>query len=505
MKKRILAMLLVAVMLSGCSATKQTGSKENELTMFMHFFGYCVYDEDWPIFKKASELTGVKIIGTASESISDSSQAWNTMIASKVLPDIIHSTYSNLSDLADMGGLIPLEDLIEKYAPNVAKFFEECPEAKRDATADDGHIYFIPGSLSGIDRDALPSKGWFIRTDWLEKLHLEAPKNVDEMYNVLKAFKTKDPNGNGLQDEIPYFARQEGIQDLYQLFGAEYTWHEDKNGNLVYGKTEEEFRNAIRQISKWFKEGLIDSEIYSRGQQAREQLLSSNTGGMTHDWFSSTGKYADTYAKNINGFKWEAILPPADINGVVKEVASRSILHGLGWGISKDNKKIEETMKYFDFWMSEQGRELLAYGIEGVHHKVVNGEKVFTDEVLNAKDGVPTYMRNQGQVEIGSVGSIDAELAGMNEIARKGFLAYDEGGFVRKQFNAPTFTEAENDAKKDKWNNITTYISEIEQKCVLGIEDIDAVWDTYIKTLKDMGIDEVTEIYNTAYKRQNNY
>lgn len=202
MFKKIMATVLAGVM--ACSALTSCGKKTSkidgdttELTMFMHFFGYCVYNENWPIFQKAAELTGVTLKGTASESISDSNQAWNTMLASKVLPDIIHGTTSNLKDLGEMGGLIPLEDLIDQYAPNVTKFFEECPEAKIAATASDGHIYFIPGSLSGTEKEAVPSKGWFMRTDWLEKLGLKAPTTVDEMYKVLTAFKTQDPNGNG--------------------------------------------------------------------------------------------------------------------------------------------------------------------------------------------------------------------------------------------------------------------------------------------------------------------
>ena len=38
---------------------------------------------------------------------------------------------------------------------------------------------------------------YYIRKDWLEKLGLEEPKTVDELYNVLVTFRDKDPNGNG--------------------------------------------------------------------------------------------------------------------------------------------------------------------------------------------------------------------------------------------------------------------------------------------------------------------
>ena len=45
-------------------------------------------------------------------------------------------------------------------------------------------------------------KLWF-NYDWLEKLGLEEPQTTEELYEVLKAFKTQDPNGNGKANEIP--------------------------------------------------------------------------------------------------------------------------------------------------------------------------------------------------------------------------------------------------------------------------------------------------------------
>ena len=46
-----------------------------------------------------------------------------------------------------------------------------------------------------------------IRQDWLDKLNLKAPTTVDELHDVLYAFRNEDPNGNGLKDEIPLFDR----------------------------------------------------------------------------------------------------------------------------------------------------------------------------------------------------------------------------------------------------------------------------------------------------------
>lgn len=51
------------------------------------------------------------------------------------------------------------------------------------------------------------SQGLYIRRDWLNNLNLKVPNTMEEFYKTLKAFKTQDPNGNGIPDEIPYFER----------------------------------------------------------------------------------------------------------------------------------------------------------------------------------------------------------------------------------------------------------------------------------------------------------
>jgi putative aldouronate transport system substrate-binding protein len=498
----VIATAITAALISGCRGTTTSNIETpEELTIHMHFFDYCVYDEDWPIFQKAAEITGIKLRGTVSETISNSGQAYSTMLVENTLPDIIHYTTPSLTTLAKDGGLIPLDDLIDKYAPNIKKFFEECAVARLAATAPDGHIYFIPGSLSGVDENAIPAMGWFIRQDWLDKLGLKRPTTVQELHDVLLAFKQRDPNGNGEADEIPLFKRAGGISDILQLFDADNGWRLNKDGKLVFGQTEEAYKNAMRELAKWYKEGIIDPEIFSRGSQARDQLLSTDKGGCTHDWFSSTASYNDKYAETVPGLNFIPITPPADINGVIKETTVRGLTHGLAWGISKDNKYPEATIKYFDFWLSEEGRTLNGYGVEGLHYNVVDGEKVFTNTVLSAKEGIPTYMRNQGQVEIGTVGSLATELAGMNEIALKGFNEYRNNKYGVAPVPPFNLNEEENEIKNQYYTNLTTFMNEQQQKWLMGVETVDATWDKYIETITNMNYYEIEKIYNDAYNR----
>ena len=90
----------------------------------------------------------------------------------------------------------------------------------------------------------------------------------------------------------------------------------------------------------------------------------------------------------------------------------------------------------------------------------------------------------------------------MNEIAKSGFNMYNDSGIVRKEFVAPKRTKEENDKITDIVSNVLTYIKEMEQKWILGTADVDADWDTYLKTLDDMGMKTYTEVYNAAYARE---
>ena len=509
--KRISAIILAAVMIvaamTSCGKGNTTAVSTDglELTIFMHFFNYCVFSDEWPIFKKAAELTGVTLKGTASETVSDSSQAYNTMLAGTTLPDIIHSNYTNLNQIGKEGALVPLEDLIDKYAPDIKEMFEKYPILKKRATADDGHIYYIPGSISGMDSGSLPSLGWFIRKDWLDKLGLEEPKTVDELEAVWTAFRNEDPNGNGIKDEVPFFSRVGGLSSLFHLFnvGESGFMLDEKTGKITFAPTMPEFKTAIKRIAKWYEDGLIDEEVFTRGGQCREQLLGGNLGGSTHDWFSSTAAYSARYADSVPGINFIPMAPPAGADGKVVEWDSRTPVHSYGWGISKDNKYPEETIKYFNFWYTDEGSDLISFGVEGLHYNVVDGEKVLTDEVLNAEEGVPTYMRKQGQAEIGAIRKFDAEYQGMSKEAQEGWNMYNENGWCKVQTEFDVFTEEEVEINEKYASNISTYASEQRQKWIMGAEDIDSTWDKYVETIKSMHVDEMEKIYQAAYDRLN--
>jgi len=514
----ILTVVVICIsLLAGCNASKQAikndaGKKQQqdskylvsdepiELSIFL-LDGIWHFDNEWPVFKKAEEMTNVTLSGTLSKSVSDGTQAFNLMMASGEIADIVqHYGKDDFFRYGAEGAFVALDDLIEQHAPNIKAFLEKRPDVKKFITAPDGKIYYIPYVTDGE-----VAEGWFIRKDWLDKLGLQEPKTVDEFYAVLKAFKEQDPNGNGQKDEIPYFNRQaspgneRSVSALYIFWDAYKDWCV-KDGKVCYGPYEPEFRTAHENIAKWYQEGLIDNEIYTRGFKAREILLGNNTGGSTHDWFGSTAQYNDTLKDKIPGFEFVPFAPPGG-----KEATRRNPDSDGGWAISSSNKKVVETIKYFDFWFTEEGRRLMNFGIEGVHYDMVDGKTVFKENIIKGETPAVDQLRTAGaQIAIGFHQDFEYERQWLNPIALKGIDLYIENQYPVEQFPNLAFTQEEKKRLNEIMTPIQTYRDEMTQKWILGGEAVETSFDKYLQELRKMGIEEAIKITQTAYDRYMN-
>lgn len=505
--KRAIAVFLVVVSVisfTGCDNNKtlSDGSiKEYELFLFQPDNPY---KPDSPVWKYAAEKTGVRLKNVVSDAATSESTAYSTMLATGDLPEIIATKAVDLRTLATDGGLVPLDDLIDKYAPNLKAFYEKYPEAVQYSGNGDGHIYFIPNSTSGMENAI--AETYFIRQDWLDKLGLKTPTTVEEYHDVLLAFKTQDPNGNGKADEVPYFCRIKNLNGLVQLFGTT-TWHyaDYKTGDYKFGPVTEEYKTAMRELSKWFKEGLIDNEIFTRNS-AREQLFGQNIGGSTHDYIPSTVKFNDSLKESVPGFNLVGFLPPKNSKGDVVSLGATSKISGRGWGISSttDEKDLETLIKYLDFWMSDEGCDLGTYGVEGeTYTRDKDGNIVWCDEALAYENGISAYLYEQGACNyIGTNRRADLNRYIYNESGRDVYDLYTQSGVITPYvLPSLNYNEEESAAISKYGTNVSTIVDEYVQNWILGKADVDATWDEYINKLNNQGLQKYMGAYESAYAR----
>ena len=531
-KRRLMAAAMAAVMLTGtlagCSAKSETSGTEaakgeagtsqaqteetlegslvskepKEFTVFLNF-NNMPFDSNWQVWQEAAKRTNVSLKGTISLSNSNEEEAFNLMMSSGNLADIIgYVDASSLEKLGRDGGMIPLNDLIKEHAPNIQKVLDEDARFRQTAYSLDGNIYQIP-----TNQELKAAEFWWIRQDWLDKLNLKAPTTVDELHDVLYAFRNEDPNGNGLKDEIPLFDRAGWKQPDEYL----YLWDTSlefypRDGKMKYEPLEENFKTGVSNMIKWYQEGLIDPEIFTRGASSRDTLLGGDLGGCTHDWVS-TANYNSTLQETIPGFQMAAIAPPADQNGVVKERVSR--YPGVGWGISSQCKDPVTVIKFMDYFFTEEGSDLMNWGIEGdTFTRDADGSKHFTDTVLQSELTPIGYLRSIGaQYRIGMCQDGDYEYATMKEDgieANKLYNGHDEwfddslppylDGKMALKYTSDDETEY-----KNIMASIKPYVDEKFQSWILGVNDFDSEYDTFIKELKARGIDRALEINQKAY------
>ncbi|MFH5183368.1 extracellular solute-binding protein [Paenibacillus sp. TAB 01] len=258
--------------------------------------------KDMPVFQEYEKMSNIQVefIEAPTDGFNEKK---NLLFASNELPDALYR--SGLTPLEAIrygsgGQLIPLEKLIDSYAPNLKKLMDTYPEIRSSMTTPEGHIYAIPGIVTV--NSARTDKKWMNQA-WLKKLNLKEPETTDELYEVLKAFRDKDPNGNGKQDELPMTARNglSIVPIMAGSFGLDFQLGyninlENDKVNIWMGNDRN--KELLMYLNKLYSEKLLDQELFT---QKEAQYLAKQGSGNTGFFFDQTNnpmldtKVADQY------------------------------------------------------------------------------------------------------------------------------------------------------------------------------------------------------------------
>ncbi|WP_309122173.1 ABC transporter substrate-binding protein [Paenibacillus sp.] len=459
------------------------------------------------IFKRLEASTNVHIEWNNIPD-TDYQEKKNLLLASGDLPDAFYgagfSDYELITHGKD-GTIIPLEHLIAEYAPNLSKLMEERPDLKAAITAPDGHIYGLPT----WEENELGTNPFFhvINTAWLDKLGLKFPETLDEYTEALVAFKTQDPNGNGKADEIPLsFMHMGWCMDIGGLFGAfglpdNLDHRIVRDGKVIFTAIQPEYKEAVKYFhEKWYKQGLIDPESFT--QDAPQYLAK----GKTPD--ASLGSFVWWEIEEVVGTDRAedyALVPP-----LVGPNGHRTIGRGNGGGpgrgtfvITKANEHPEATMR----WIDEQYEPYMAAQIHWgpigiVYEKDANGKLVN----LPLPEGVAMGEFRQ-QVAPNGAGVITSDhfktIVDMEPRAKqrkldleKYYEPYMEDENYPSIFFLPEELEIINRIEPDLMKFVNT------QRAKFIVDgNIDQDWDGFVKQVKDMGLDELMEIYQKGLDR----
>ena len=261
--------------------------------------------------KQAEEKTNIHI-----EWVEIPASGWNEktniMFSTDSLPDAI---IGDVDIARNFEQLAVLDDLLKDYAPNVTAFFDTRDDYPNALKAPDGTIRTLPIGDESI-HNIIDSHLW-INQNWLDKLNLTMPTTPEELKEVLKAFKEKDPNGNGIADEIPFTFRDAwgwgvSIENFFGTYktpeNENHVWL-DKDKKVVFSAREEGYKKTLSYLADLYKEGLIDKDAF---------ILSNDqysSRGATGDILGLVAGYTASEAgvKNEDDFR---ALPVLTDNGI---------------------------------------------------------------------------------------------------------------------------------------------------------------------------------------------
>lgn len=459
-------------------------------------------------FKEVAEKTGVTV---KFDQIADAGGAWeekkNLTLASGDLPDMFFGGGISDTDIDKYGSngmFLPLDDLIEKYAPNLKKILDENPNIKKQITAADGHIYSL--FLRAGEKQGEISPNLFINKKWLDNLGLDVPKTTDDFYNVMKNFKEKDPNNNGKNDEIPFsfvsdnFNR--GENSIFGAFGViDYPNNMMiKDNKVVYVPKEDGYKEGIKWLSKLYKDGLIDNEIFTHTPSQYQSK--SNSGDTVYGAF--IGYFADEVVGNGKAKdEYIALEPLKGPNG--DQLWSRNgydVIDGGKFTITSKNPNPEATIRWVDELYDPEMSLRLTKGELGISYEKKDDKYVVISkpgETFSATDNAPIFY---------TVGYFTDELYDKTlfpenvEIKREIYNKYDKLADTNP-LPSLKFKSEELDEMATITTDLSNYVKEMKAKWVTGQRDVDKDWNEYITTLNNMRADKLIKIYNDALNRYN--
>ncbi|NLM10828.1 MAG: extracellular solute-binding protein [Clostridiaceae bacterium] len=562
----ILTVLLIAAMLTGCGqtsggstpatpapassqGTQSTGDSDSiynpvgtypivkeriKLTILAPADGE--YDRNENLFtKELEEKMNIDIEFTVAQP-GAFKEKMNLMFASGDLTDIV-ATGAGGTDrmdkatealLGSQGLIIPLNEYFDTVSIGYKEAFEQLPGLREFITTPDGNIYSLP-NVDGSLHVQYTNKLW-INTVWLDNLGLDMPTTTEEFYQVLKAFKEMDANGNGdPNDEIPLSSVKSGTGVQFDGFLMNpfiLTPHPERmwvdNGKVIYSPIEEGYREGLAYLHRLYKEGLIYPESFTQDMKAQVNLNENGDVPVIGAFLALRPGYANDLSTLPNSKKWEQYqsLPPLKgPDGEAIAAWNPYAMYQTGIAsITKDCKYPEAAFRLIDYIATPEGTLRTAEGIEG------NGwRKATADE--KGMDGRPAVFTQitEGKIENSGWGQLCGlvrtpdfvlsyaypqdpyaddvvPLIGRQIVLYKGSLEHEKVAQPLESVLPELYYSQEQiDELALLKTTINDYVNSSVVRFITGDLDVEKDWESYLKQMKDLGVERYIEIVQSAY------
>ena len=461
----------------------------------------------------------------------DYSSKLNVMImGGEDLPDIIFSPsgYENWIEEDVLYDLSPFYKN-ETFAANILAGSERSgKDLVKYVTRPEGGIYCVPRFIEET-YTSVQQKLWVYKP-WLDKLGEKVPTTMEEYYRICKKVVATDLNGNGKKDEIALTGTELGpwfdtTMSAF-VYAHDTSWRLLENGKVSFAYTSDEWKEGIKYMKKFFDEGLIPKETLSQASDQYKAIYNSATPTLFSfaDW-----NYTGT---DLNRREEYVVVPALTGPSGARYSCNLAVTPTAGAVITTDCENPLAAFLVCDYMCSEEMSITQRYGQQGVDWDYMKDVTVGkADEFVSTFDGYETKFYpydmiafwNSTEAQSKCYRQVGPMILDMTITAGAGVWTAAKDPTVKKLADlelvtadaalacykdqpkevidyAPLTVDETNEIA-DARSAINSYVKEITCAFLSGERDVDSYWDTYIKTLEDMGIKEYQKALQTAYDR----
>lgn len=435
----------------------------------------------------------------------------NLLLAGNDYPELFYAAAFSRADLlkyGKQGTFIPLNDLIDKYAPNFKALMQKYPIIGKGITMPDGNIYGLPTLYDPEFKSVLYGTPW-VKKEWLDKVGLKEPQTTDEFYNMLKAFKEKDLNGDGQKNEIAWGAV--GTAGLVNYLRGSYGLNthgtsninidtDPQTGAVRFIPTDSRYKELLQFANKLYKDGLLEQDIVS--------VKSTEVDAKGMEGLIGVVDNVDPAAiYNQKGYVGLPVLKGP--HGDQTYSAYGSPLGNIGMFVLTSKAQNPEAMiRWIDYFYSDEGMKMFFMGWKDETFKEdADGNVDYVDSIKNNPNGL-NLDQAVGQYLIWPGGYYPGYVKHKYFKGAEGLPASVENAKKAEPYVVPqdqiwppfNFTQDEQRELTTFQTDINTYVDEMRDRFITGNESFDH-WDQYVAALEKMGVERYVAVHKSAAER----
>jgi len=492
--KRLLTALLAVMML--CSFVNFAVAEEPMvLTFFLQEHPQSILNNDIYTFKTIGEkfniefdfqLTPYDVIG----------EKVNMILAGNNYPDIMVASATDMAQYYDTGIFVELTDLVPEKIPNFLAAAEKTnANMVKNLKDDEGRLWYLT-KIEYSNYNLFPH----LNGDWLEEVGMDMPTTIDELYDVLTAFKKLKGDDAIIWASGPWTGNAPW-KYFIQYFGANYKWMHEAEGTYVYAPYEraDKLKVALETMKKWLDEGLLETDWLSRDDDSINAKINAGEVG----FFITYGDNGNTWGKGgTAGTNYVMPGPFASEFGDPYVEPNTLIANNYFIMNNGDQAKLDKICEVMNYIYSDEGADLFSFGEEGVTYtRDADGKPVFTDTILKHELGGVNGRRQMGinpnPFPHVSLDEAWGQLVG--DISKQCLEAHKLSWDLPAPVLTPTTDEALEQTQL--YADIDKYVRTSIVQFITGELSLENDWDKFIETQKDLGVERYIELVQAQYQR----